>query len=323
MEIKQVIPRDAIPSVDDPAFGEEYFGKGCDRAIVVEPTTAPARAYPVRILQYHEIVNDRVEGDPIAVTWCPLCGSGIVYDRGIDGQTLTFGVSGKLADDDLVMYDRETGSEWKQSSGICIDGQFAGRQLPIRTAAMMRLDRFRDRYPTGTILQPPGGKSEASGPSDEPQPIDYTATPYQSYFDSDGFGLATHRGEDGRDWDRDDVDPKEPVLGFEMQDEALAVPRSVVAATGGVRTVTVGGQAVLVLDDGAELQAFQDPGYSFHPTDEPGTYRADGTTWDATSGKSADGRSLERIPGRRLFAFAWQDDHGPDSFLTERGVDDG
>ncbi|EMA39510.1 DUF3179 domain-containing (seleno)protein [Halobiforma nitratireducens] len=95
--------------------------------------STPPKAYPVRILDYHEIVSDIPEGDgdgeaddggpqsgttiSVAVTWCHLCGSAVVYERTVEGRTLEFGVSGKLADDDLVMDDRGTGSEWKQSSG--------------------------------------------------------------------------------------------------------------------------------------------------------------------------------------------------------------
>lgn len=101
MDIETVLPRDAIPSIDHPSFGAEYLGEDDDDVIVLE--TEIPRAYPVRILSFHEIVNDEVEEGPIAVTWCPLCGSAIVYDRQVDGMTLTFGVSGKLADDDLVM----------------------------------------------------------------------------------------------------------------------------------------------------------------------------------------------------------------------------
>ena len=92
-------------------------------------------------------MNDRLDGpidatnggrtDPIAVTWCPLCGSAVVYDRVVDRRTLTFGVSGKLADDDVMMYDRETDSEWEQSTGVCIAGPHEGERL---CALTLRVD---------------------------------------------------------------------------------------------------------------------------------------------------------------------------------------
>lgn len=73
----------------------------------------PLRAYPIRILSYHEMVTDEIGSKPITVTWCPICWSAVVYERAVDGQPLTFGVSGTLADDVLVLYDRETVSGWK------------------------------------------------------------------------------------------------------------------------------------------------------------------------------------------------------------------
>ena len=97
MNVRQVVPRDAIPGVDDPIFRRDYDG--------------PAHAYPLRYLRCHGVVNDRVAGRPVAVTWCPLRGSAVVYDRRVGDRTLSFDVSGKLADDDLVLYDRETDSE--------------------------------------------------------------------------------------------------------------------------------------------------------------------------------------------------------------------
>jgi hypothetical protein len=173
MRVRQVIPRDAIPSVDDPVFGPDYTGDPEDQFIVVD--TSPSRGYPVRFLGYHEIVNDRIDptdavgarrADAIAVTWCPLCGSAVVYDRAVDGRVLSFGVSGKLADEDLVMYDRETGSEWKQSTGVCIAGPLCGERLRVLPSGLTTCERFRESSPEGVVLQPPGGESEACVGSD-------------------------------------------------------------------------------------------------------------------------------------------------------------
>ncbi|MFT4947740.1 MAG: hypothetical protein ACI8TL_001989, partial [Natronomonas sp.] len=88
MNVQSVLPKDAIPSIDDPSFGQEFFGDPDDEVIVVDGD--PPRAYPVRVLSYHEIVNDVVDGRPVAVTWCPICWSAAVYDRTVDGKTLTF-----------------------------------------------------------------------------------------------------------------------------------------------------------------------------------------------------------------------------------------
>jgi len=330
--VRQVIPRDAIPSVDDPDFVAEYDGDP-DDTVVALTDASPPRAYPVRYLHYHEIVNDVVETDdgdrPVAVTWCPLCGSAVVYDREVDVLTrasgnsageangcsnvLTFGVSGKLADDDLVMYDRETESEWKQSSGEAIAGELAGERLTVLPGAMTTWKRFSDANPDGVVLAPPGGESEASGEGDDPEPIEYDETPYESYFEADGFGLAAHRGDDGgeRLWDHPTLAPKDVVLGIETDGDALGVPLRRVEGAGGVVRVTVGGTdfAVFATSDG--IHAFETD-LRFDPAneDDGDRFLADGTRWSGATGESEDGRSLDRAPTRRLFAFAWRDDHG-------------
>jgi hypothetical protein len=311
MEIRDVIPRDAIPSIDAPEFGDDYFGDPDDEVVVVDGD--PPRAYPLRILSYHEVVNDRIDGTPVAVTWCPLCGSAVVYERTVDGRVLTFGVSGKLADDDLVLYDRATESEWKQSQGRCIAGDLEGAELRVLPASVTTWARFRDERPDGPVLQPVDAESEAASEGEDPAAIDYDGRPYEEYFESEGFGLAAHRGGgDERSWDREDLDPKEVVLGVERDGEAVGYLRSRVETADGVVTDSVGGHDLVVFATGDGVHAFENPGYEVEPADEG--FAADGATWDGTTGESDDGRRLERAPARRLFAFAWQDDHGPDSF---------
>ena len=251
--------------------------------------------------------------DPVAVTWCPLCGSAVVYDRTVEGRVLEFGVSGKLADDDLVLYDRQTESEWKQSSGEAIAGSLAGASLSVRPSTVLPWRRFREVHPEGVVLRPPGGESEAAGAGDEPEPVGYDDAPYADYLAGEGFGLAAHRGEGSRKWDRADLAPKAVVLGVECDGEAVGFPLPRVRAAGGVVQTTVGGHAVLVIaTERAGIHGYADPGYEFDLPDA--TLVADGTTWDPTTGRATDGRQLERLATRRLFAFAWQDDHGPDAF---------
>jgi hypothetical protein len=319
MNVRQVIPPDTIPSVDDPTFkashaGGAYAGDPTDRVVVVESPTE-TRAYPLRYLHYHEIVNDVLDGDPVAITWCPLCGSAIVYDRVHKGCTLEFGVSGKLADDDLVMYDRRTKSEWKQSSGRCIAGEFDGDSLSVRPAAIISWHEFRESYPEGVVLQQPGGESETASEDETPEEIDYDTTPYETYFESEGFGLSAHRGAgNSREWNRDDdLLPKTVVLGVEIGETSLGFPLPRVREAGGVVQTTVGDRDIVVFATDADgIHGFVNPGYSFEVT-EAGVI-ADGTTWNPSNGRAADGRCLDRLSTRRLFAFAWQDDHGPDTF---------
>lgn len=310
MDVRSVLPRDAIQSIDDPAFGADYFGDPDDEVFVVDGD--PPRAYPIRVLSHHEIVNDEVDGRPVAVTWCPICWSGAVYDRTVDGRTLTFGVSGKLADDALVMYDRETESEWKQPTGTAIAGPLEEKRLSVLAAPIISWERFAAEYPDGIVLQPVGGPDGAPG---RPPRDRYDMEAYDRYVESTAFGLYGMRGEgEPRSWDRTDLDPKAIVLGVEHGDEAVGYPISRVEAAGGLVTDEVGGRPVVVVatDDG--IHAFDDPGFAFEFDREEKLLRADGTTWGAVTGDSTDGRTLDRVPAHRLFAFTWQDVHGPDSF---------
>ena len=313
MNVVSVLPKDAIPSIDDPTFGDEYFGEQDDEVLVVDPAddASPARAYPIRILNYHEVVNDDVgadDTDPVAVTWCPICGSGVVYDARVDGRQLTFGVSGKLADDDLVLYDRETDSEWKQSTGECIAGELAGERLRVRPGPMTTYNAFREAYPEGVVLQPESaGSAAASG---------YDPSGYEAYEEREAFGLRGMRGEGPtREWNRDDLGPKTVVLGVTPSGGGvLGFPLPVVKAAGRVVEATVDSTEVVVLATGDGLHAFERPHFELRIED--GTVRGDGTRWIPATGESEDGRRLHRVPARRLYAFAWQDDHGPDAFYA-------
>ena len=318
MHIDDVLPRDAIPSIDDPLFDTSYFGDDTDEIIVVE--TTPPRAYPVRILSAHEIVNDEISNHgqvdeeiaterpsdsslPIAVTWCPICASAVVYNRRLDDQVLTFGTSGKLADDALVMYDRETGSEWKQPLGQAISGPLTDRELGVISSPMMTWSEFRSAYPDGVVLQPVRPNPETA----------YDTSRYAQYDASDEFGLRAMRGEGReRSWTRTDIAAKTPVIGIIHDGDAVGYPYPEVSSAGGLISDTVGGRSILVVSDDGALYAYENPGYEFEIRN--GDLYGDGVSWNRTTGESSDGRQLSRIPARHLYAFAWQDDHGPESF---------
>jgi len=312
MHVQNVLPRDGIPSIDDPSFGPSYFGDADDEMIVVESDDEATRAYPIRILSYHEIVNDSVDGRPIAVMWCPICWSAAVYDRRVNGRTLTFGVSGKLADDALVLYDRESDTEWQQSTGTAISGELDGARLDVLPAATLTWERFRERYPDGVVLQ---SIEESPESADGTLRSSYDMAPYNRYAASDAFGLYGMRGTGTpRSWERSDLKAKTIVLGVERCTDAVGYPLPHVQAAGGAVTDTVGGDALVVVavDDG--IHAFEDPGFAFDVRD--GSLHGDGAVWDVATGESDDGRRLDRVPSRRLFAFAWQDAHGADSFYS-------
>ena len=151
-------PKDGIPALSDPQFvrvGDETGIMGMEPVVTVEIKGAEPRAYPIRYLTWHEIVNDKVGGVPIAVTFCPLCNSALTFDRRVQGRVLTFGVSGKLRNSDMVMYDRETQSWWQQALGVGIVGEMTGAELRALPTWMESWDQFRARHPEGLVMAQP------------------------------------------------------------------------------------------------------------------------------------------------------------------------
>lgn len=185
------MPKDGLPALIDPAvipasevdsINEAMHGKflvPADRVIGVH-LNGQSRAYPLRMLNWHEIANDTVGGVPIAVTYNPLCDSAVVFDRRVGGQTLTFGVSGLLYNSNLLMYDRrsETGAEslWSQLQGRAVAGPAAGlgHRLEILPAALVRLGDWRKLHANSEVL----GPNEAFMDR-------YKRAPYVSYYGSD------------------------------------------------------------------------------------------------------------------------------------------
>lgn len=166
-------PRDGIPAIDHPEF--EPVGKVTwldDRSPVVSLSIdGDHRAYPLGILNRHEIVNDVVGGTILVVTYCPLCNSAEVFDRFVGGRALAFGTSGKLRNSNLVMYDRQTESWWQQFTGKAIVGDMAGTVLERIPARIESFARFKERFPAGSILKRPVTESRGI----------YTRTPYRDY----------------------------------------------------------------------------------------------------------------------------------------------
>ncbi|MEM1288802.1 MAG: DUF3179 domain-containing protein [Pseudomonadota bacterium] len=149
--------RDGIPPIDDPSFSPV---SEVDHLEALEPVMAfthkgETRAYPLRVMTFHEIVNDVVGGDPVAVTYCPLCNAAIVFDRTVEGEVLDFGTTGKLRNSDLVMYDRATDSWWQQFSGEGIAGSYAGTELVMLPSQLMSWERFSQANPDAMVLDDP------------------------------------------------------------------------------------------------------------------------------------------------------------------------
>ncbi len=168
-----------------------------------------ARAYPVRILVWHEIVNDRLGGRPIAVTYCPLCNSSLVFDRRVAGRELTFGTTGNLRRSNLVMWDRQTESWWQQLGGKAIVGELTGRRLRALPAQTLSWAQFKRRYPRGDVLSRDTGAER-----------DYDRNPYLGYDEADLAPHLLEREADPR------LPPKERVVALLAAEPPVVVPFS-------------------------------------------------------------------------------------------------
>lgn len=147
-------PRDGIPALDTPdvlAAGEAGYLDDDDRVLGIS-INGRARAYPIRIMNYHEIVNDVVGGEFVVITYCPLCGTGVAFDPGIDGRLYSFGVSGLLYNSDVLMYDRQTESLWSQIMKTAITGDMKGTELTAIPLAHTTWGNWLRLYPQTEVL---------------------------------------------------------------------------------------------------------------------------------------------------------------------------
>jgi hypothetical protein len=168
-------PKDAIPAIDRPTFisVQQVRDLAKTEPVIGFAINGDARAYPLRVLVWHEIANDTVGGVPIAVTYCPLCNSAIVFERVVDGRELDFGTTGKLRNSDLVMYDRQTESWWQQFTGEAIVGSMTGATLKMLPARLESFNRFASRFPAGKVMVPA-----------DPRLRSYGTNPYRGYDQS-------------------------------------------------------------------------------------------------------------------------------------------
>jgi hypothetical protein len=209
-------PKDGIPAIDVPSYtraSEVDFLEDREPVIVVT-VEGESRAYPLQILTWHEIVNTQFGDVPVAVTFCPLCNTAIVFDRRVDGQVLDFGTTGKLRDSDLVMYDRQTESWWQQFGGDAIVGELAGAELRQLSARIVSWREFRGMHPSALVLNRDTGFVR-----------DYGSNPYAGYDDVDSPPIFATRNEDD-----DRLPPKERVVYVEVGKQAFAVPFAALVA---------------------------------------------------------------------------------------------
>jgi hypothetical protein len=178
-------PKDGIPAIDRPRFvsvGQADEWLSPREPVVVMAEGREAKAYPLQILIWHEIVNDVVGGRPVAVTYCPLCNTALAFDRQLDGRLLDFGTTGRLRHSDLVMYDRQTESWWQQATGEGIVGEFAGRKLEFISAPLVNWKTFKSSYPHGLVLSRETGYNRPYGENPYSRYDDSKASPIADFF---------------------------------------------------------------------------------------------------------------------------------------------
>ena len=312
-EIRSVIPPDAIPAIDEPRFlmiEEASDWLSAEAPVIAFERNGDARAYPLEILTWHEIVNDVVGGEPVIVTYCPLCNSAIAFSRIVNGEERTFGVSGSLRNSDLIMCDRQTETLWQQLTGEAIVGRDTGVVLEFLPAQLVSFGEFRAAFEDGIVLSRETGYSR-----------NYGENPYVLY-DSSGRTLFPV-GEFNNQ-----LSAMERVLTLELGSETAAFPFSALSELV-VIEAEVGGEMVVAFWQPGQVSALDEAfiigsrnvgsAGAFSPVLDGDRLRFEardgaivdagtGSTWDvlgrAVTGPLA-GRQLTPFVSGNHFWFAW------------------
>ncbi len=309
-------PKDGIPAIDNPKFVS--IGRADDWLDDREPVAVvrlggEVRAYPLQILIWHEIVNDVVGGEPVTITFCPLCNTTLAFDRRFDGRLLDFGTTGRLRHSDLVMYDRQTETWWQQATGEGIVGEFAGRRLTFVPAPVVSWRDFKETAPEGRVLSRDTGHRR-----------DYGRNPYKGYDTGSGPISSFFRAAIDRR-----LAAMERIVAIDLDDDPVAVPFEVLAERKVVHT-EAGSKKIVVfwapgtasaLDD-SQIRSGRDVGatavfdrvvdgraLTFEPAGD-GRFRdtQTGSVWNL-AGQAVDGpnvgKELTPIAHGNHFWFAW------------------
>ncbi|MEX0964127.1 MAG: DUF3179 domain-containing protein [Pseudohongiellaceae bacterium] len=210
-------PRDGIPAIDRPVFQSVSSATWLDPEdrILGVSLNGISRAYPIAILNWHEVVNDVIGGRPIVISYCPLCGTGMAFDSRIENRDLDFGVSGLLYQSDVLLYDRQTESLWSQIIGEAISGPHQGKKLGSLVLAHTSWGAWQQAHPDTEVLSRDTGVRR-----------DYTQDPYAGYGDSPRILFPVVNRAPGP-WHA-----KEWVLGVELNGQYKAYPFTELAAQG-------------------------------------------------------------------------------------------
>lgn len=281
------VGQDGIPAIDDPAIDDAEGGDGLmepgDVVFGVE-LDGEARAYPQHVLVWHEIANDELGGTTISVSYCPLTGTAIGFERG----STTFGVSGDLVNSNLIAYDRGTESRWPQVLGTAIDGPLEGRALREFPVTWTTWGRWKEAHPGTTTVTERTGYAR-----------DYDDDPYGSYnprsgYYADGDSMFGVMNEDDR------LDPKEVVIGTRGADGAIAFGKKRLREERLLEGET-GGTTYLIAHDPT-----LDTGHVYrNPDDEDVSVDGEGSYAVGDGRYGADGLPLERVNAFDAMWFAW------------------
>lgn len=286
--------KDCIPSIENPEFESvqdaDQWISDSDRVMKVE-LDGETRAYPLRILARHEIVNDQVSEEPLAVTYCPLCRSGLVFDRTLGNRTLELGVSGRLLNANLVMYDRQTDTFWSQATGRAIVGPLVPERLELVSSQIVGWGNFSSAHPDAEVLARSSGRGSGF----------YRSSPYEGYASSDSVGFGVRKVNER-------LPSKEIVYGVSANGSSKAYTEEAVRSEDLVQD-TVGGEPVMLVEDQEDSSVYI---YSRHMNGRTlefsmeldGLVDSSGTEW-SFEGESEDGRELEEIDSHGFYWFAW------------------
>ncbi len=232
--------RDGIPAIDSPQFvtADSADWLKPDERVLGLSLQGTSRAYPVAILNWHEIVNDRFGERAVVVTFCPLCGSGMAFAAEVDGQALSFGVSGLLYNNDMLLYDRQSKSLWSQLMRQAISGPMRGRRLQMLALQHTSWQEWRDRHPQTQVLSRETGFAR-----------DYSRDPYAGYAQESElfFPLSAINPR---------YHPKEQVLGLEIDGAFKAYPFQELSRLEGVLNDRLGNRPIRVHFDKANATAW-------------------------------------------------------------------
>jgi len=293
--------RDAIPPIHNPKYetAEQAAWLDPDDTILGYTAGNQAWAYPTRILNFHEIVNDNLEGEPVLVSYCPLCFSGIVYSRRLDDRVLLFGNTSALYESDLIMLDYDTGSYWWQVAGEAIVGPLTGVKLTVLPSSTTSWEDWRERHPQTWVLSRDTGFSR-----------DYSRDIFGNYISSVNNGRfafpVSEASLDSR------LLPGAKVLALKIEDVARAYPLDLDKKLA-VRETVSNQEIVVFIDPDAPTGSAFDPAsgdgrqLSFSVDNNEFIDAETGSTWDI-SGKAINGplagTQLAPLPTKTTLWFA-------------------